>query len=94
MAYSLMFYDVEVHVCIKHMCVCVCVCVCADSPFQCICYRKTHFFITVCVCILGNTNVPYLHDTDSLNILSSYIYIYVLITTFRVYTYILSITQY
>ena len=49
MAYSLMFYDVEVHVCIKHMCVCVCVCV-LTVHFNVFATGR-HIFSLLCVCV-------------------------------------------
>lgn len=86
MAYSLMF-NVEVHVCITQVCVCACARV-LTVHFN-VFVTGRHILSCVCLYIFGNTNFPYLHGTVSLNMLSFYIYTYMLITTFRVYTYII-----
>ena len=83
MANYLMFHDVEGHVHITQMCACV-----LTVHFN-VFVTGRHIFSLVWVYIFGNTNFPYLHGTVSLNMLSSYIYTYMLITTFRVYTYII-----
>jgi hypothetical protein len=69
----------------------VCVCVCARWQSISMYLLQEDTFFHLCVCVFGNTNFSYLHDTDSLNMLSSYIYTYMLITTIRVYTYVIQL---
>jgi hypothetical protein len=94
MANSLMFYNVEVHVCITQVsvCVCVCVCVCVLTVQFNVFVTGRHIFSLVCVCVwvyIWKYTFSLLPWTVFLYMLSSYIYTYMLITTFRVYTYII-----